>query len=467
MYDQYGNEITWVPDLRPSDRPTYLALAECLEADIERGVLAPGQKLPPQRVIADYLGINHSTVTRAYKRCEEKGLIRGVTGRGTFVSSYAGIPQHLLTDSADPAVIEMGMVLPLYEMNDRLEACLRETYARVDYGTVLGYVPPEGHIKHRYSAAKWLRTFGLDCPPEQIIVTTGSQSALAVALTSLFGKGDRIIADEYTYTGLKSLANLLGIILIPVRTGDAGIDAAELEAACRREKAKGLYLIPDCHNPTTAVIGPAQRQEIARIVVDNDLLLIEDGTFSFSVPDRLPPISSRIPEHSLYINGVSKALSTAFRIAYIAAPRRHLKQLIHSANHITRMASSLSAELVSLLLNSPEYDRIVAAKMEKIKERNRLVDEILRGYDPVPSETAFFRYLLLPPALPDDAVERACRDRGVQIFSAKRFAVSAGANTNAVRLAISGPRDSEELRQGLLVVRDVLETAAVKDQLII
>ncbi len=467
MYDKYGNEITWVPNLKESDLPKYQAIAYCLEEDINLGLLVPGQKLPPQRVIADYLGINHSTVTRAYKLCAEKGLIHGTVGRGTYISSYAGIPQHLLTDNLDPTIIEMGMVLPLYETNEKIITFLQDAYQKVDYSSVLQYVPPEGLNKHRYVASKWLRNFKLECPPEQIIITTGSQSALAVILTSLFNKGDRIVADEYTYTGLKSLANLLGIILIPVRTGIDGIDTTELEVACRREKAKGIYLIPDCHNPTTASITPDKRKEIARIIVDGNLLLIEDGTFGFSVPDKVRPISSYIPDNSLFITGVSKMLSTAFRIAYIASPRKYLKQLTHGTNLITRMASALNAELVSLLLNSPSYEQIVADKMEKIKERNRLVDEVLCDYDLVPNENSFFRFLLLPPAMSDDEVERACLARGVQIFSAKRFSVSAESKINAVRLSVSGPRDSGELRKGLQIIREVLESTAVSTQLIL
>jgi len=456
MYDQYGNEITWVPDLSDPDSPKYLAIAAALERDIAAGSLPPGRRLPPQRVLADYLGLNLSTVTRAYRQCEEKGLIKGITGRGTFVSSYAGIPQDLLAAADGSPVIEMGTVLPLYEANERLTGHLRDLSREIDYDSVLRYVPPEGHIKHRYSAAKWLRRFRLDCPPEQIVITAGSQNALAVILTSLFAKGDRIIADEYTYTGLKSLAGCLGIILVPVRTGPAGIDVAALAAACRREKAKGIYLIPDCHNPTTAVIGTAARKEIARLIAAHDLLLLEDSTFGFTVPDGPPPVSSFIPDRSLFITGTAKSLSPAFRISYIAAPARFIPPLARGVNNLTWMASPLTAELVSHLLNSAVYDEIVAAKLAAIRERNQITDELLGDFAPVPNPTSFFRYLLLPPTLPDREIEHACRAQGIQVFSAKRFAISPHPSANAVRLAVSGPRDSAELRRGLQLLREVL-----------
>ena len=52
--------------------------------------LSPNTKLPPQRELADYLDINLSTVTRAFKICEVKGLIYAVTGSGTFVAPNVG-----------------------------------------------------------------------------------------------------------------------------------------------------------------------------------------------------------------------------------------------------------------------------------------------------------------------------------------------------------------------------------------
>lgn len=67
----------------------YLSIANLLEQDIINGSLAPNVKLPPQRELADYLDLNLSTITRAFKICELKGLIYAVVGRGTFVSPNA------------------------------------------------------------------------------------------------------------------------------------------------------------------------------------------------------------------------------------------------------------------------------------------------------------------------------------------------------------------------------------------
>lgn len=462
VIDEYGNEISWIPNLSEKKGPKYISIAECIEEDIKSGILGGGFRLPPQRIIANYLDINHSTVTRAYKLCEEKGLIKGVTGKGTFVTSHAGIPQNLLANSYDSKVIEMGMILPLYELNETIGLYLKEIYQDIDYNEILRYVPPEGHIKHRYIASKWLKKFHVDCSPEEIIITSGSQNALATILTSLFNKGDRIIVDEYTYTGLITLAKRLGIILVPVKTSKDGIDVDELKIACEREKVKGIYLIPDCHNPTTAILSNKKRRTIGQIVKKYDLLLIEDSPFIFTIQDIIQPICEYVKDNSIFIAGTSKSINPTFRISYIVSSKKYLKELIQGVNNLTWMASPLNAEILSHLLNTSKYDQIVKLKLSILKERNKIVDDILSNYNLMANETSLFRYLILPPSVSDKDIELSCLKRGVQIFSSKRFIASTHPVRNAIRLSVSGPENIEELRKGLLIVKEVLKSSEIE-----
>ena len=107
----------WYPNIKMSDQPLYIALTNALESDINSGILKPGEKLPPQRELADRIGVNLSTVTRAFRVCELKGLISGVVGRGTFVASDVEVSLSLISQNKPSDIIEMGQVLPLYNMD--------------------------------------------------------------------------------------------------------------------------------------------------------------------------------------------------------------------------------------------------------------------------------------------------------------------------------------------------------------
>ncbi len=74
-------------------------------------------KLPPQRELADFLDLNHGTVTRAYNVCEERGLIFASVGRGTFVSANAQADATAFSDETG-LVYDMGTVHPLYDQNN-------------------------------------------------------------------------------------------------------------------------------------------------------------------------------------------------------------------------------------------------------------------------------------------------------------------------------------------------------------
>lgn len=458
MIDKYGNEILWVPTLKKSKQPKYILIATSIEEDIQSGKLLHGAKLPPQRVIANHLGINHGTVTRAYKLCEEKGLLKGVIGKGTFVSGSAGLPVDLLTDHDDKNIISLGMALPVYEMNEIVEEVIKDVITSVDYNIVLKYCPPEGHVKHRYIASNWLKQYNILSEPDNIIISAGTQNALATILITLFSKSDRIIVDEYTYTGLKSLSKYLGIILIPVKSDGQGICLQSLEQTCKRENAKGIFLMPDCHNPTSIVLSEEKRGKIAEIIEEYNLLLIEDGTCSFTVEKKYTPISSLVPEHSFYIHGTSKALSPTFRISYIVSPCKFTKRLQNGINNLIWMASPYNAEIMSLLQATGKYDEIEKAKLKILKERNQIFNEILGEFNHIYSETSLFRYLELPIDKNDQEIEKLALKYGVQVFSVNRFLAGTNDCPNAIRISISSARNSEELRKGLNVIKHLLTT---------
>src|SRR6266571_5106146 len=75
----------WIPDLSTSDKQRYLAIADALAADIGAGRLAVGDRLPPQRKLAERLDIDFTTVAHGYVEARKRGLIESKVGQGTFV----------------------------------------------------------------------------------------------------------------------------------------------------------------------------------------------------------------------------------------------------------------------------------------------------------------------------------------------------------------------------------------------
>ncbi len=64
----------------------YVKVADRIAGRIERGELAPGARLPPERELAADLGVSYDSVRRAMEVLRERGLIVTVHGRGTYVA---------------------------------------------------------------------------------------------------------------------------------------------------------------------------------------------------------------------------------------------------------------------------------------------------------------------------------------------------------------------------------------------
>ena len=64
----------WKPELKTSNKPVYLRIADAIGDDILAGRLTVGERLPPLRDLAGALKLNYATVSRAYNEAQRRGL---------------------------------------------------------------------------------------------------------------------------------------------------------------------------------------------------------------------------------------------------------------------------------------------------------------------------------------------------------------------------------------------------------
>lgn len=437
--------------------PLHVEIAEKLEHDIRDGIIHPNEKLPPQRELADYLDVNLSTIAKAFKLCAAKGLISGETGRGTYVSADVLSNLPLLDESGLEHCINLGASHPIYSQNHYVGDTLRRLLKKSNIiDNIFEYSGIMSREVHRHAGTIWLKKFGLQVAEDQILLTCGLQNALAVTLTALFGYGDKIATNEVIYPGIKNIANNLGIQLIPIPYIDQQLDLRCLSQICKHDSIKGLYLIPDHHNPTTLYMDQNERSAVAEICKERQLVCIEDSTYSFLNETSYLPISSLIPEQSVYIASVSNSLSPGFRLAFVYVPHKYAEQMLTANSNINVMAPPLEAEIVSNIILSGDANKIVEEKRSELKERNRIIDRHFRRCHIYGGETSQFRWLILPPKWTGRKFEQLAKERGVQVFGSERFAVGKNIIRPAVRLAISTPKKLEYLDRGGEVLEKLL-----------
>ncbi|MDF2930087.1 MAG: GntR family transcriptional regulator [Anaerospora sp.] len=418
--------MSWKPDFSQATGPLYKAIADKLEYDIKNGLLTPGTRLPPQRELADFLDINVSTVSRAFKLCEQKGLICAAIGSGTFVASDAAANPFLIPEESSLKVIEMGAVYPETSVNEEIVAQMKKMLAEPDFGRLFQQGRPGGTIWQKETAAKLIRKSGYHADPHNILLASGAQNAIAAILAGIFQPGDRIGTDEITYPGLKTAANMLGIRLIPIQQKNGEITENGLQFACKNENIKGLYLIPDYHNPTTHTMSKAARKVIAAIAKKEQLIVIEDG-----------------------INSL--------RLAFIAVPEQYKQKLSTALYNLNISVPPMMAELASRMIVSGAMDNIIARHRIQNKLRNAIVDRYLSGYQVLGEPECLFRWLILPERFTGEAFEAKAYHSGVRVYGAERFVVGNAKSTNAVRLAIAAPESLAELQEAVKTIKEILD----------
>ncbi len=448
--------MTWRPDRRKLTSPFYISLASMLEYDILNGFLAPNTKLPPQRELADFLDINLSTVTRAFKLCEVKGLIYAITGRGTFVAPNAGNEIFIADSEGNKSFIELGLIKAFDFLNVHVGEVIKDIAEKNYLDKLLDYGYPLGAPYHRMAAKKWLERFNMEASLDNIAITSGGQNSFTLVLISLFKPGDKIAVDTYTYPNFIELANMLNIQLIPVGGDEMGMLPQQLEAVCRANSLQGIYLCPSCDNPTAVIMPMERRKELAKVIKKNRLILMEDDIYVFLSPDGYLPISHFVPEHSIYMHSISKAMAAGLRVGFIAYPKQFSDMITRGICNINIKTSALNAEIVAEMINNGAAEGIIAKKLELARERNSIYRQYFDIYNPLENPLSLYRWLPLPRKYPPKELEQELLRRGVRLFHSYRFIVNREEPSQFVRIALSSAADSQELRRGLEIVKDFL-----------
>ncbi len=447
----------WNPTLQDGAAPLYRKLADAIERDVFSGVLPPGRRLPTHRDLADALGLNVSTVTRGYAEAEKRGLVSGTVGRGTYVAADAASSVSMVSlEPRAPGLIEMGLIEPLYGLDPDVSQGLKRLAGRRNLDAFLRYADPRGLPEHRKTGADWAGRYGMKVSAEKVVVCAGAQHALTCALASLFRPGDRIAVDRLTYPGLKTLAAMLGLRLVPAPADAQGMTPRALEAACGGAGIKGVYVNPGMHNPTTARMSETRRGEIARIAQKRDLIVIEDDAYDLTLPGEAPPLASLAPERSVLVAGVSKALAAGLRVGFLAAPARFQRDLAQAVLNTVWMTPPLTVELLCQWIEDGTADRTLAAKRAEAARRYALAESALAGHAFSGRPAGFFLWLSLPAPWRGSEFEARLREHGVNVFGAEKFAVGDAPAPAAARVSLTGPADMEALRRGLGLMADLL-----------
>lgn len=454
----------WTPRIDPHARAKFSGIADALTEDICLGVLRAGDALPPQRVIANVLGVDLTTVTRAINEARNRGLISARRGSGTAIAEGAELAAGDFSGKKPAAVallLDMSMNIPPQPEGMILGRDIANTITTLMKSQRctlhMGYRDSIGSEPDRRAALLWLRQgFGPHADMvryEQVGLAPGSQAALAAIFDAALNRGAKICAGAVTYPGFKALTAARGISVLPLQMDQDGIIPESFAAACRAHRPEAIYIIPSIDNPTTATLPESRRKDIAEIARKHHVMIIEDDAYGMLLPAPLMPVASFAPERSWYIATLAKCLTPALRLAYVMAPdAMSLQHLGASLRVTTQMSSPLLSAVVSQWINDGAIAGIVKSIRAESTARQTLARTILHDIDYMAHPQGHHIWLPLPSPWTAEAFCAQASRAGLAVVPADAFSLTPRSPVEALRVSLGAAPSRGALEQWLQVL---------------
>jgi DNA-binding transcriptional MocR family regulator len=415
----------------------YRAIADAVAADILSGRLKPGERLPPQREFAYRRGIAASTASRVYGELLRRGLVIGEVGRGTFV-------RHVQTSSgvalAEPAEASVDLELNFSALPDQaaiLAASIADLLNSERMGGVLRPMGVRATEQARTVTSGFLRRGGWVPDSSSVLFTGNGRQAIAAAMASLAGPGERIGVEAITYPQVKGIAEQLGIVLVPLALDGQGLLPEAILRAHATAPLSGIYLQPTLHNPLGTTMDVTRRQAIAAVLETTGITAIEDTIYGFLADER--PLVAFAPERVILVDSLSKRLSPGLTLGFIVAPAALLDRLVDAARSGAWAAQGFAVVAGVRWIMDGTVMRLQQAKRADASARQALARKVLKGFSVRSDPRAYHLWLELPEAWRAEAFAAAARRHGIAVVVGEAFAISPGHVPNAVRLALASP----------------------------
>ncbi len=323
---------------RASSTPLYQQLRDQIRQRIFSGSLPAGTRLPPERTLANTLGVNRTTVVNAYRDLASEGLVEGRVGHGTVVMAPPTPPPdgHVrpmhwasVSEAEDPVVADINAVVrrpgaisfahgemspdlfPGAALGELFSAALSGGQAPLGYGPVAGYLPLREAIAARTGVGVG-----------ETLVLGGSQLALYLITRVLLQPGDTVVVEVPSYINTLGLFSTAGIRVVPAPVDRDGLQVEGLSEVFLRYRPKLIFTLPTFQNPLGVTMSLERRRQLIQLAARHQVGIVEDdpyGELQFS-GSPIPTLKSMDPGgYVIYISSFSKSVTPGLRLAWLAA----------------------------------------------------------------------------------------------------------------------------------------------------
>lgn len=395
---------------RGSGTPLFEQIASALRERIMSGLLGEGTPLPPERDLAKRLGVNRSTVVKAYGELKADGFLEARVGSGTVVSAlppatgrgpgraeppdwgslfrpdpnaFGDLFSGMVASSGKDGVISFATGFPdpaLFPAADLAE--IQRDLLDGDLRAPLLPSPVEGFAPLRESLAELMADRGIDVPPREVMALSGSQQGLDFAARAFISPGDTVLAEKATFFGALEIFRAAGARVVGIPMDREGMRTDLLDGAIRRHNPRFIYTLPTFQNPTGVTMSLERRRELLETACRHGLPVIEDDPYGELRYEGNPLPSLKALDRGgcvIYLSSFSKVLFMGLRVGWVSAPL----PVIERFSRVKQMTDLHVNTPAQLLLDRFLREGRYAPHLERVREgyrrkRDRLAEALSR-----------------------------------------------------------------------------------------
>lgn len=456
-----------------AEKAIYIQIADTVISAIKSGKLHSGDPLPGSRQLANQLKLNRNTVIDALNVLLAEGWLISRERSGTFVAE--DLPKFNEVKHKVPVAPEKSVQLkPEIVFNDgipdtkiapipQLAGAYRQIFNRKGKWQMMGYSDSAGDIDFRSAIMQMLNyKRGMRLTTDEIFVTRGSQMAMYLTAHCLLTAGDLIAVENPGYKPAWLAFENAGAEILPVGVDQDGIVIEELKAHLEQgKKIRAIYITPHHQFPTTVTLSLTRRLELIELSNKYRFTIIEDdydNEFHFGQRPILPVSSYENAQHFVYIGTMSKIVSPALRIGYLASSKDLIAKVSALRKIIDTQGDNMMEQAVLQLINDGHIKRHLRKATLLYKTKRDVFEKIIREHlgDKVifQKPEGGLAFWLVPKDKFDPAkLVKALLEKGVQILSPESF--SYGKPINGLRLGYASLNE-DQLEEGIRKIAQLL-----------
>lgn len=453
----------------------YEQVGQQIREYIDKGVYGPGAKLPSVRKLSGQFNVSISTVLQAYARLEDVGVIEAIPQSGYYVRRVPrGLPNppeisrppsrptevsvselalEMLHAGYKPGAIQFGTALPCIDFPALRQ--MHRIYNRItrsrphDIGQ---YEIPPGNPALRLQIARRSVDAGVSVSPEGLVITTGCQEALMLAIRAVAKAGDTIAVESPGYYGALQCIESLGMRALEIPTdAQTGISLEALELALEQWPIKALILTPQFSNPLGYQMPDDNKVALLDLLRAHDLPLIEDdinGELGYG-DRRAKAIKAWDTDgRVLLCSSVSKTLEPGLRIGWII-PGRYFNEVEHLKIVASMATATLPQMVVAEFLETGGFDRHLRTVRATYRDRRDQLVQLIREHFPADTrithpEGGYLAWVEMDKSVDSLRLFRQAMEAGISLAPGPLFS-AVGKYRNYMRINYSMPWSDERV----------------------